>query len=67
MILNKKHLSTLFLIFCFFYVFSQDQEKMKTDSTNSEYLQEVIITATRTVRQLSSLPLPAQIISKKNI
>ena len=67
MILNKKHLSTFFLIFCFFYVFSQDQEKMKTDSTKSEYLQEVIITATRNVRQLSSLPLHAQIISKKEL
>ncbi|WP_445738685.1 TonB-dependent receptor plug domain-containing protein [Mariniflexile sp.] len=30
-------------------------------------LNEVIVTATRTVRQLSSLPLPAQIISKKDI
>ena len=30
-------------------------------------LDEVIVTATRTVRQLSSLPLPAQIVSKKDI
>jgi len=30
-------------------------------------LDEVIVTATRTVRQLSSLPLPAQIVPKKDI
>ncbi len=33
----------------------------------SEQLGEVIITATRTLRQLSSLPLPAQMIGKKEI
>ncbi|MBS9767770.1 MAG: TonB-dependent receptor [Flavobacteriaceae bacterium] len=33
----------------------------------SEQLGEVVITATRTLRQLSSLPLPAQMISKKEI
>ncbi|MCL6293613.1 TonB-dependent receptor plug domain-containing protein [Jejuia spongiicola] len=38
-----------------------------TDSSKTENLDEVIITATRTIRQLSSLPLPAQIISKKDI
>jgi len=44
--------------------FSQEQ---KNDSTKVERLGEVLITATRTERQLSSLPLPAQIVSKKEI
>ena len=34
---------------------------------DAEALDEVLITATRTIRQLSSVPLPAQIISKKEI
>ena len=33
----------------------------------TDSLEEVLITATRTQRQLSSLPLPAQIISKETI
>ena len=37
------------------------------DSTVTENLDEVLITATRTIRQLSSLPLPAQIITKNEI
>ena len=39
--------------------------QQKDSITNN--LQEVIVTATRTERQLSSLPLPAQIISKAQI
>lgn len=39
----------------------------QTKDTISTNLDEVIITATRTERQLSSLPLPAQIISKAQI
>ena len=37
------------------------------DSLLTQELNEVIITATRTLRQLSSLPMPAQIISSKDI
>ncbi|MEZ4795997.1 MAG: TonB-dependent receptor [Flavobacteriaceae bacterium] len=37
------------------------------DSLITHELNEVLITATRTIRQLSSLPMPAQIISKKDI
>lgn len=44
--------------------FSQEKEK---DTVLTQELGEVIITATRTERQLSSLPLPAQLISKKEI
>ena len=52
----------LFVTISFIYKgFSQTKD---TISTN---LDEVIITATRTERQLSSLPLPAQIISKAQI
>ena len=52
----------LFVTISFIYKgFSQTKD---TISTN---LDEVIITATRTERQLTSLPLPAQIISKAQI
>ncbi|AUC15204.1 outer membrane receptor protein [Tenacibaculum sp. SZ-18] len=53
---------------CLFYgvmSFSQDFQK-KTDSIHDD-LDEVIVTATRTKRQLSSLPMPVTLISKKQI
>ncbi|MGO1586124.1 MAG: TonB-dependent receptor plug domain-containing protein, partial [Mesonia sp.] len=37
------------------------------DSSQVSYLEEVILTATRTERQLSSLPLPVTLVSKKKI
>jgi len=37
------------------------------DSTQINNLEEVILTATRTERQLSSLPMPVTLISKKEI
>lgn len=58
-----------FLAFLLFsnLIFSQEQKSIKKDSTKVESLDEVIISATRTQRQLSSLPLPAQLVSKKEI
>lgn len=54
------------IIFLLFIPFAYAQGQVK-DSTKVENLEEVLITATRTERQLSSLPLPAQIVSKKEI
>ncbi len=67
MILNKKYFSIYFSLFFVSHSFSQETKVVATDSSKTENLDEVIITATRTIRQLSSLPLPAQIISKKDI
>ncbi len=67
MILNKKYFSIYFSLFFVSHSFSQETKVVATDSSKTENLNEVIITATRTIRQLSSLPLPAQIISKKDI
>jgi len=61
--MQKKLLQLLLLLFVT-GLYSQEQ---KTDSISVENLGEVLITATRTERQLSSLPLPAQIVSKKEI
>lgn len=55
-----------YIILLFFTSFGYAQEQVN-DSTKVENLEEVLITATRTERQLSSLPLPAQIVSKKEI
>ncbi|HLA56879.1 MAG TPA: TonB-dependent receptor [Flavobacterium sp.] len=54
---------------CFFLTasFSNAQQKQTVDSLKMENLDEVMVTATRTVRQLSSLPLPVQLISKEQI
>lgn len=43
------------------------QEKVDSTAVKNEQLDEVVVTATRTVRQLSSLPLPVQAISKQEI
>lgn len=67
MILNKKYFSIYFSLFFVSHSFSQETKVIAMDSSKTENLDEVIITATRTIRQLSSLPLPAQIISKKDI
>ncbi len=48
-------------------MFSQETKDTSQDSLKVETLNEVFISATRTLRQLSSLPLPAQIVSKKDI
>lgn len=47
--------------------FSQEPESTVRDTVLVQDLDEVIITATRTLRQLSSLPLPAQLIAKKEL
>ncbi len=67
MILNKKYLTIYFSLFFIVASFSQEASVIENDSTGLEHLDEVLVTATRSVRQLSSLPLPAQIISKKDI
>lgn len=49
------------------YIIAQSQEPSTTDSILSQQLDEVIVTATRTERQLSSLPLPVTLVGKKQI
>ena len=63
MSLNKK----LFICFVFIFSFVKSQNNKAIDSTLGGRLDEVVVTATRTQRQLSSLPLPAQIIKKEQI
>jgi len=66
MSLNKNNISIYFLILTVQILTAQSSETSK-DSIQFEALNDVIITATRTIRQLSSLPLPASIISKKDL
>jgi outer membrane receptor for ferrienterochelin and colicins len=47
--------------------YSQVNKKYKIDTTNVNQLEEVVITATRTVRQLSSIPLAVTLVSSKEI
>ena len=55
------------LIFFFLtqWFFNQAQNEVILDSVDTENLNEVIISATRTNRQLASVPLPTQLISAK--
>jgi outer membrane receptor for ferrienterochelin and colicins len=46
--------------------FSQNSVAIK-DAVKVKTLDEIIVTATRTIRQLSSLPMPVTLISKKQI
>ncbi|TXD54433.1 MULTISPECIES: TonB-dependent receptor plug domain-containing protein [unclassified Polaribacter] len=64
MFLNRVFVLLFFSIA--FTTFSQKKE-VKKDSVEVNALNEVVITATRTVRQLSSLPMPVTLISKEQI
>lgn len=63
MFLNK--ILTFLLLVTAFLV--GGQEKLVKKDTINDDLDEVIVTATRTKRQLSSLPMPVTLISKKQI
>lgn len=67
MILNKKYFGIYFFLFLSAPIFSQEIKQVVVDTSKVEQLEEVLISATRTRRQLSSLPLPAQIVSEKEI
>lgn len=64
MFLNKRFVKLLFFIP--FSITAQNKAS-NIDSVSVQKLDEVILSATRTNRQLSSLPLPAQIISSSQI
>ncbi|WP_417559025.1 TonB-dependent receptor plug domain-containing protein [Mesoflavibacter zeaxanthinifaciens] len=51
----------------FFVGFSQENSQKVLDTIKVNQLDEVVITATRTVRQLSSVPLAVTLISNKEI
>ncbi|WP_300024910.1 TonB-dependent receptor [uncultured Maribacter sp.] len=60
-------LATLLLLIGTHIIVAQSQEPSDTDSILSQELDEAIVTATRTARQLSSLPLPVTLVGKKQI
>ena len=57
-------LSLFIVCVCFFQILKAQQTY---DTLNTNILDEVIISATKTLRQLSTLPLPAKLISKEEI
>ncbi|WP_299161901.1 TonB-dependent receptor [uncultured Tenacibaculum sp.] len=63
MFLNK--ISTFVFVFTGMIVFSQEEQSR--DSIKHNDLDEVVVTATRTERQLSSIPMPVTLISKKQL
>lgn len=66
MSLNKNNISLFLSLFLVAMAQSQTNAKKK-DSLRVEKLDEVVVTATRTLRQLSSLPMPVQLVSKADI
>lgn len=67
MSLNKNNILIYFLILTSGISTAQSSEKTVIDSLKMEALDKVVITATRTARQLSSLPLPTNVVSKKDL
>ncbi|WP_298517121.1 TonB-dependent receptor [uncultured Kordia sp.] len=67
MSLNKNNILVCFLMFIAGILNAQQSNTTEKDSLKTEALEDVVITATRTKRQLSSLPLPATIVSKKDL
>ena len=63
-LLRTLKLSLLVACVCFFQILKAQQIY---DTLNTNILDEVIISATKTLRQLSTLPLPAKLISKEEI
>ena len=66
MILNNKICVYFFQVFLCAIGFSQET-KLEVQKDSTQVLEEVLVTATRTKRQLASLPLPAQVITKARI
>lgn len=67
MSLNKNNIANYFLLFFFGWTSAQEQPTAVSDSLLTENLEEVVVTATRTFRQLSSIPLPVTLISQKQL
>ncbi len=65
MILNR--VLGLSFTLLFFAGYAQERNQNKIDTTKVNQLEEVVITATRTVRQLSSVPLAVTLVSNKEI
>lgn len=65
--LNSSGCYVYFSLLCCALGFSQEPPQEQQDSLSPQTLDEVVITATRTLRQLSSLPLPVTLISKAQV
>ena len=67
MSLNKNKFFIYFSIFFSCISLAQESESIEKGSLSLQNLDEVVVTATRTIRQLSSLPLPVTLIPKKQL
>ncbi|NNK86817.1 MAG: TonB-dependent receptor [Flavobacteriaceae bacterium] len=60
-------LMALLFLLCCQLPYAQEDVIKSSDSIRTEKISEIILTATRTYRQLSSLPMPAQLIKAEEI
>ncbi|WP_275316748.1 hypothetical protein [Tenacibaculum bernardetii] len=65
MFLNRKVIG--FFTFISLTVFSQEKTVKNNETLEINELEEVIVTATRTKRQLSSIPMPVTLIPKEQL
>lgn len=67
MILSRFYSFLCFFCFGFMMQLQSQEAVSEKDTIPSNKLDEVVITATRTQRQLSSVPMPVQLISQKQL
>jgi len=67
MSLNKNKFHVFFLLSFPMLLCGQQTERSPQDTILTQDLEGVVVTATRTIRQLSSLPLPVTLIPQKQI
>ena len=67
MILNKNYFCIYFLIFFVNISFSQEKVNITLDTVSTNFLDQILVTATRTPRKSSALPFPVQIITESEI
>ena len=60
-----KNLLSILISLCLTATYAQEQGK--TDSLLSNNLDEVVVTATRSERQMGALPMPVTVVSQKQI
>ncbi len=65
--LNNYWISLFLTLIACLHAMAQKSSPAQKDSILTENLDEVVVTATRTIRQLSSLPLPVTLIAKKQL
>lgn len=67
MSLNKNKISIIFFTLFSIHVYSQNEKVVVVDTSKTEVIEEVVVTATRTKKNITSLPIPVLTVNKTEI